>query len=152
MPDDPIELDEPATAFVPVHDKRPAIPQPPPVHLVAIDDVHLPAPIGLRDHLDRCYLTALGFLAEPARDNAAAIVYRADNFRLCFDLKQPPLQRDGVRVTVIQVVSLPDVRQRLIDQKIEHETVRGLDPGSELVILRDPAGNWLALAECRVAV
>jgi extradiol dioxygenase family protein len=41
------------------------------------------------------------------------------------------------------------MRSQLNDAKIEFQTIRGLEPGRQTLLVRDPAGNWLGLVEYR---
>lgn len=111
----PMEL-EPSTGTQPSpRDPRPHMPEPPPVRLVAIDDVSLPAASGVERDLDFFYVMLLGFEREdldvkrpkpripvpPAPRNAhrrsapevPGPIYRAENFRLRFQTVEPPVLR-----------------------------------------------------------
>lgn len=145
----PIELLKATTPFQPQADRRPLIPEPLAVRLIAIDDVHLPAAAGLECPLDEFYVGLLGFLR---RDVDGLLAYKADNFFVRFDTQEPPLVRDGVRPMMIQVLSLREMRQKLSDAKIGFEALRGLEPGMQMLLTRDPAGNWLALVEYRTVM
>ena len=76
---EPIELLPSAQEFSPVHDPRPVIAVPPPVKLVAIDDIHLPGASGVERDLDSFYLKILCFERDLTQQG---VVYRAENFRL----------------------------------------------------------------------
>jgi hypothetical protein len=148
MSDQSMELEQPSFDFKPRIDRRPLIPEPLPVRLVAIDDVHLPAAAGREVELDAFYVGLWGF----ERDESApegVIAYHAENFRLCFDVLEPPLRREELRPTGIIVESLAAAGQKLIDAEIEYERQRGVAPGEQLIVLLDPAGNWIALSEAR---
>src|SRR2546423_870171 len=143
-----MELEEPSFTFKPRIDRRRLIPEPLPVRLVAIDDVHLPAAAGKEGELDAFYVGLWGF----ERDNSAPeglIVYRSENFRLCFDGLEPPIHREDCRAVGVEVQSLAVAERKLIDAEIEYERQRGLAPGEETIVLLDPAGNWIALTEAR---
>jgi hypothetical protein len=130
--------------YKPQPDKRPHMPEPPPVRLTAVEDVHAPAPFGLAPQLDAFYVQLLRFEREPAE---AALTYRADNFRLHFDITEQPLEREDFRPILIEVPRLGEVELQLVEREIEYERHRGLTPGQDQLILRDPAGNWVALSE-----
>jgi hypothetical protein len=141
-----VELEQPSFNFKPEHDRRALIPEPLPVKLVAIDDVHLPSAAGKEVELDRFYIKLLGF----ERDDSApegTIAYHAENFRLVFDVLEPPIQRDEIRPIGIELPSLAVAERKLIDAELEYERQRGITPGHELILLLDPAGNWVALSE-----
>ena len=139
-----MELDEPSIEFRPAADKRRHIPEPPPVRLVAVNDVRLPAPAGRERELDAFYVGLLRF----ERDAAEVFpVYWAENFSLRFDVLEPPLSRDDLRATGIQVPSLPDLESRLIENQTDYVRQRCLLAGSETLLLADPAGNWIELSE-----
>jgi len=127
-------------------DRRPLVPQPLPTRLVAVDDVHLPAAMQLSGNLDHFYETLLGFAREA---HEAAIVYRAENFRLIFDVSSVPREREELRPLNIEVLSLRDTEQRLIDAEVAYERIRGLNAGADTLLVRDPAGNWVSISETR---
>ena len=52
---------EPGINFRPVHDRRPLIPEPPPVKLVTVEDARLPASAGLERELNAFYIDLLKF-------------------------------------------------------------------------------------------
>jgi hypothetical protein len=147
MPDDrPIEL-EPATGLKPVADVRPHMPEPPPVKLLAVADVHLPSAAGYERDLDAFYVEILKF--ERADDRVGHLTYRAENHALVFDILEPPLNRDDITPTAIEVPSLRDFRLALIEREIEFQATQGLDPATEFVLVKDPTGNWLSISEWR---
>src|SRR5690242_6029307 len=98
-----MDLDERTIDFKPVIDRRRHIPEPPPVRLVAVHDVRLPAPAGRECELHFFYIDLLLFERVPADVFPA---YRSENFSLRFDVLEPPLSRDDMRPTGIQVPSL----------------------------------------------
>src|SRR5438477_5487643 len=139
-------LEPSANIVLPPRDRRPLIPQPLPVRLIAIEDVHLPAPAGREVELDKFYVGMWEF----ERDlNASGLVYRADNFRLRFDVIEPPIERQEVRPAQIEVRSLRQAEQKLVEAEIEYERHKGLIAGSNSLQLLDPAGNWVALSEMK---
>jgi hypothetical protein len=139
---DRIELEE-SSGLVPVADLRPRMDEPPPVALVAVEDVHRETPPGLTDALDRFYVDLLEFLPE------APLVYRAENFRLHFAVvtDQKPLERESVRPQGIVLRSLRDAEKRLAEAEIDYLRQRGLLPGQYTLLCQDPAGNWIELFE-----
>ena len=140
-----MELEPVNTPMPPVTDPRPRVFPPLPVRLVAVDDVRLPAPAGAEKDLDAFYVLLLGF----ERHDEAEIVYRADNFLLRFDVQEPPLTHDSLRPIGIEVMSLAETEQKLIELEIDYGRQRGVTPGNDTLLLRDPAGNWLELMESR---
>jgi hypothetical protein len=145
-PEEPIELLTPAAEFHSTADTRPRMPEPLPVKLVTVEHAHLPAAAGLEPQLDDFYILLLGLeRLEPLE----ALVYRAENFNLHFDVLEPPVKRDTLRALGIEVASLAETEKQLIDREIEHTRQRGLLPGHDSILLQDPAGNWLELTESR---
>lgn len=141
---DDSDLEQP-TGFKPDKDERPRMPEPLPVWISAIDDVRLPAAAGVERQLDAFYVTLLGFV----RDNPAELVYRAENLKLVFAVAEQPIERDRYPILQIQIPLLADAEQKLIDGRFAYQRQRGLIPGSECLVLRDPAGNWVELVENR---
>lgn len=151
MPDDePIEL-APATGVKPEADLRPHMPEPPPVKLLAVSDVHLPSAAGHEREMDAFYVEILKFerVDGAADHDAGVLTYRAENHSLVFDVLEPPLNRDDITPTAIEVPSLRLLRFALMEREIVYESTRGLDPATEYVVLKDPTGNWLAISESR---
>jgi hypothetical protein len=148
---DALELEKSSTNLEPQDDKRPRIEEPLPVRLVAVEDCMLPAVAGLECDLDNFYVSLLGF----ARDHNSSgdeIVYRADNFRLRFYVLERKMPREGYRPMGILVPSLPALVQRLDEAKIEFVRQRGLEVGSESILLCDPIGNLLEISESRIVI
>jgi hypothetical protein len=142
-----VELEQPKNAFKPAVDRRPYMPEPPPVRLVAVEDVRAFAGAGLEVQLDEFYVGLLRFdrdLTEEPR-----IVYKAENVRLVIDVVEPPLQRDDFRPIPVEVQSLTVAQHELMDREIEYEWQRGLSVARDTLLLRDPAGNWVAITERR---
>lgn len=128
-------------------DRRPRIPEPPPVRLVAVADVRLPAAAGLEPALDAFYIETLGFEREP---EDLGLIYRAENFRIVFDVLEPPIARDDMRPLGIEVPSLADAQRALVDAEVEYTRMKALYPGGEILLLQDPAGNWLEIGAARL--
>jgi len=141
-----LELEPSRGPFAPPRDQRPHLPEPPPVRVVAVEDVHVPAVSGLAPQLDAFYVDLLKFAREPAE---ASLTYRAENVRLQFDVQRPPVEREDFRAVTIEVPVLADVEKKLIELETEYERQRGLLPGHDHLVLRDPAGNWVAVGEMR---
>lgn len=140
-----MELEESTTEFKPVADTRPVIPPPLPVRLVAIDDVAAAAAAGMEAKLDDFYVKMLEF----ERDSSEPLAYRADNFRLRFQVVESLSVRDDMRPIGIEVQSLRDVEQKLIDRELEYTRQRGLLANDTNLLLLDPVGNWVAIVEAR---
>jgi hypothetical protein len=147
MTDDRIELGE-ATGTPIVHDQLPKLEDPPPVRLVAVEDVRLPTPPGTEAALDGFYVGLWQFRREADNEQ---IVYRAENVRLRFLVQEgtPPVERDGARPQGVIVPSLRDAERRLAEARIPFERQRALLLGLYTLIVQDPAGNWLELMELR---
>lgn len=144
--DDSMELAETAGDFQPRIDRRPRMEEPLPVKLVTVDDALLITGPGLERVLDAFYVDLLGF----ARGGSPhEVVYRAENFDLRFRVEEPPVRRETLRPLGVEVRSLAETQQKLIEQEIEHTWQRGLMPGQQSIALLDPAGNWLQLTESR---
>jgi hypothetical protein len=76
-------------------------------------------------------------------------VYRAERHRLCVEVHEPPVRRDDLRPTMIEVPSLPTLTAELDGREIEYVRQRGVNPGEECVSFQDPAGNWLEVTGMR---
>src|SRR5689334_5128829 len=113
------------------------MPEPPPVRLVAVADVHVPAAAGLEVQLDDFYVKLLRFDREGADDGQ--VTYKSENFRLCFDVLEPPLQRDDFRPIMIDVPALSVIEDQIIEREIEYERHKGLAPGQKTLLFQDPA-------------
>jgi hypothetical protein len=144
-----IEVDPATTSFEHVEDKRPRVPEPPPVRLVAVEDCNLLAVAGIETDLDAFYVGLLGFEREAAD---GLIVYRAENFRLRFAIVECPESREDYRPLGIATPSLAELAQRFTDAEIEFVRQRGLTPGVEFLLLSDPAGNPLEISEFGIAI
>ena len=145
---------EPATGqFKPVADRRPRVPEPLPVKLVAVADAHLPAAAGLERKLDAFYVGLFGFErtagAAGAGESTEAIAYRADNFTLHIDVHEPPVKRIDLRPLAVEVPSLGALEEKLVEAEAEYERHRGLLPGEAAIVLLDPAGNWVEAVEMK---
>lgn len=147
MSDEKIELEESHHSLAPNEDHRPPMPEPPPVRLLAVADVHLPAAAGKEPELDAFYIDLLQFEREVSDDEV--LIYKADNFRLIFDILEPPITRDELRPTGILIRSLVVLQQQLIDREITFEWQRGIAPGMHQIVLQDPAKNWVSIGERR---
>ena len=141
-----MELETIQSPFVPKPDRRARIPEPPPVRLLTVEDAHLPAPAGAEIDLDEFYVKLLGFERQAY---AEFPIYRAENFRLHFDVLEPPIEREDFRPLRVEVSSLVETEQKLMDSQIEYTHQRGLMAGQESLSLLDPAGNWVQITEGR---
>jgi hypothetical protein len=141
-----MELEEATVKLDLPTDIRPRLPEPPPVRLVTVEDAHVVAGAGIERELDQFYVGLLRFEREL---DGEFPIYRSENFRLIFDVLEPPIQREGMRALGIEVPSLAEVEQRLIDAEIEYTRQRGLTPGQGHLVLVDPGGNWLEISEHR---
>jgi hypothetical protein len=142
-----LELEPANPEFQPVIDRRPRVPEPLPVRIVAIAPVRLPAPAGAELALDAFYVKLLGLeRIEPLTE----LIYRAENYELRFDVKDRPVTHDSLRALVIEVMSLREAEEKLIAAEMVYTRQRGTAPGTESIVMLDPAGNWIELVETRV--
>ena len=136
---------EPSTGFTPpAPDKRPHMPSPPPVTIVAVDDPHLPGLVDQGPELVSFYVDVLKFERD---EDAPGLVFRAENLNLYFDLGETVPPRDDFRMLGVVVPNLGDVMRALIDCEIEFTRQRGLTPGGDAIVCLDPAGNWVQINE-----
>lgn len=148
-----IELEPSSGEFEPRVDRRPRIPEPLPVKLVAVADVTLLAPAGVEEQLDALYVKLLGFEKQPPEPATSGrpvpdLVYRAENFLLRFEIREGPvIERDTLRPQQVEVPSLIDAEHKLVDAEIEYTRQRGLVAGQESLLLADPAGNWIEVVQ-----
>jgi hypothetical protein len=142
-----IEL-QPSTGTPLRPDLRRPMFEPPPVRVVAIDDVHLPAAVGRELDLEAFYVGVLRFTL--TRSDGGALAFAAENVTLVFDLAEPPVDYENLSPTMIEVPSLRALREALIEREIGFQTNHGLMPATEFVLVRDPAGNGLAIAGWRL--
>ena len=143
----PIALEESTTEVRRADDNRRKLEEPLPVQLVAVADITLPTLPGLEPKLDALYVDLLLFEKEQGGD---APVYRADNFSLRFQpVATPVIERQTLKPVGIIIPSLAETEKRFIELEMEYTRQRGLLPGSEELLLQDPAGNWLSLVEQR---
>jgi hypothetical protein len=139
-----IELVETVEGSLPIEDRRPRMAQPIPVRLIAVEDARLPSIAGLESRLEWFYAELLGFQREPLKPG---IVYRAENLRVHFEVRELPAARKDFRPLGIEVPSLLNIERLLIENEIEFEVQKGLTPGQRSLLLIDPGGNWVALSE-----
>ena len=142
---DQLEL-EPATGLKPRVDRRPRIDEPLPVKLVAVDDVRMPAPAGVEVQLDGFYVDLLGFERMVPETE---LNYRAENVALRFEVQERPVEHENLRPQGIEVPSLAEAELMLIEGEYEYVRQRGVVLGTETIVMRDPAGNWIELIELR---
>jgi catechol 2,3-dioxygenase-like lactoylglutathione lyase family enzyme len=141
-----VELEESPIDFIPITDKRPLIPEPLPVRLLTVEDATLSAAAGLELQLDAFYIGLLKFERD---DKADGLVYRADNFRLKFEIVEMRPDRESMRPLAIEVPLLAEVEHRFIEREMEYLRQKGITAGELRLMLRDPAGNWIEIAEYR---
>jgi hypothetical protein len=129
-------------------DRRPRLVEPPPVKLVAVSDVRRHAPAGVEVELDAFYRDLLQF----ERDDTPSgyPIYRAEKRAIVFDVVEPPIRREDLRPLGIEVPNLFDVEQQLTAQGMVYERITKLLAGQDGLLLQDPAGNWVALANLRI--
>lgn len=142
---DKIELVELAGGSLPIEDRRRRMPEPLPVRLVVVEDARLFTRASLEPELDGFYVRLLQFEKEPREEDA--VVYRADNARVFFQKVEVPPHRQSLRPLGVEVISLAATENKLIDAEIEYSRQKGLTPGQDVLLLLDPAGNWVELSE-----
>jgi hypothetical protein len=142
---DRIELEQ-SSGLQPIADSRPRMDEPPPVRLVAVEDVHRPMLPGILAAMDRFYCELWELVPEPGDEPR---VYRAENVRLIVGtvIDQKPIERETVRPQGIIVRSLRDAERKLAEAEIEFIRQRGLMPGEQSLLCQDPAGNWIEVFE-----
>jgi hypothetical protein len=121
------------------------VPEPLPVRLLTVDDATLVTMAGLEVQLDAFYVGLLQFEREPGHDP----IYRADNFRVLFEVVEALPQRYSVRPLQVEVPRVGEIEFGLIERKIEYTRMRGISPGEERLSVQDPAGNWIEVVEYR---
>lgn len=142
-----MDLEEPTIPFDRApDDKRPKMPEPPPVRLVAVEDVTLETTAADAQKLDEFYVGLLRFERD---EKAAGIVYKAENARLMFEVMESPSTRDDMRAIGIEVPSLADLELLLVEREIPFNKERYLSPGHMTFLLRDPAGNWVRIGQVK---
>src|SRR5688572_27833433 len=91
-----LELVSPAIGYrQPPPDRRKHIPEPPPVRLMAIEDVQVVAADHFERELDEFCVAMLQF--ERDRNAYGSLVYRAENFRLMLQIQSSPIERLDMR-------------------------------------------------------
>src|SRR5690349_20563217 len=140
---DQMELEPSANIVLPASDRRPLIPEPLPVRLVTVEDATLIAAAGLEVQLDEFYVGLLKFKREESHEP----IYRADNFRLRFKISERFPERDNLRPLLIEVPRLSELEHEIIELELDYTRQRGVTPGEERLVLKDPAGNWIEIVE-----
>ncbi len=139
-----MELEPSRGEFKPVVDRRRRIEEPLPVRLVAVGDVQMLGRIEREEAMDAFYVDLLEFERE---EGPGAPVYRSDNFRLRFEWIEQSREETDLKPVLIEVRSLALTEVKLIEAKIEYTRQRALLAGQETLLLLDPAGNWIELAQ-----
>src|SRR3954447_17074825 len=121
------------------------MPEPLPVRIVAVEDVRLDAAAGLEERLHDFYVRLLEF----ERAAGDELAYRAENFTVRFVVHETPPPRESLRPLGVIVLSLADAERKLLEREIEYTRQRGVTPGSESLLVLDPAGNWVEIQEDR---
>src|SRR5882757_9525798 len=118
-----MELDNPDFEFQPPADQRPTIPEPPPVRLVAVEDVTLPATAAEAAKFDAFYVGLLRFERDAKETE---IVYKAENAKLRIVIVADGVPREDMRMLGIDVPSLRDLELLLVDREIPFVKERGM--------------------------
>ena len=141
-----MELEESQGIVVKRPPDLPRLEEPPPVRLLTVEDAWLVAAAGLERDLDEFYVGLFQFVRDEVFE---APVYRAENFRLCFKVVEPPFERSDFYPTRIEVPLLRDLEKLLIERQMEYQRLKGLLPGQQAIALFDPAGNYVEVTEFR---
>ena len=142
-----MELEEPTATVKQPPDARPTMPEPPPVRLLAIADVHLEAPAAMERLLSDFYVGLLRF--ERDAEDAERLAFKAEKWRLVFDVVESFGPRDGYRPVMIETPFFADFVQALNDRELFFEWQKGTAAGVETVFLQDPAGYWISVGPVR---
>jgi hypothetical protein len=142
-----VELEEPEFTLEIRPDRRPTMPEPLPVRLIAVADVRLPCPpekeVG--EMLDAFYVGLLKFRRLPSDEFHH--FYLSDNYALILQAHNRPVQRERVAPTMIEVEDRKTIHQQLIEREYPYEWMRDLTPGADYLLLQDPAGNWVGILQ-----
>ncbi|HRK30621.1 MAG TPA: hypothetical protein PLD59_06035 [Tepidisphaeraceae bacterium] len=147
-----MELEPSNPDFDPKPDRRPKMPEPLPVRVIAINDSVSHAVAGREKEMDEFYVTVLGFARAndvSVETNFSVLIYHAENVDLSFTIREPIFHRDDLRPVQIEVQSLRVTEQAMIDREMPYTRQRGLAPGQESLVLQDPSGNWVEITERR---
>lgn len=128
-------------------DRRPRVYEPPPVRILAVDDVRLPTLAGLERKLDAFYVELLAF--ERDVSERRSIAYHAEKHRICLEVVEALAARDDYRPIGIEVPSIQALREKLDELEIEYEWQHSITPGMHQILIQDPAGNWLSIQSAR---
>ncbi len=117
--------------------------------ILAIDDVRLEAQPGHAAALDDFYAALIGLDRVDAPRPDACIAFRGwprSGPRLIVTLVPAPADRPPRRRAAIQVASLYQFADRLLDRRLPFDWTRGWFPCDRRLILHDPAGHRIELA------
>lgn len=142
-----MELEPSAINFNPPADRRPTIPEPLPVRLISIGDVLSDAVAGTEVAMDELYVKVLEFQRVPQPADAHRMTYQADNAQLNFAVREPIFARDDLRPIQIEVLSLADLSNKLIEREIEFTRQKSIIPGQESIVFQDPSANFVEVTE-----
>lgn len=142
-----MELEEPTAAVKLPPDGQPKMPEPPPVRLLAIADVHLSAWPEVEHLLVGFYVGLLKF--DRDTDDTSAVAFKAEKHRIVFGHEAVPAPRDNYRPILIETPFYDDFVHTLLDREIAFDYQRGTAAGVETVFLQDPAGYWVSVGPVR---
>jgi hypothetical protein len=143
-----MELEPARGHFKPDKDDRPHMPQPPVVRLQVIEDMHLQTPAGLERDLDAFYVGLLRF--ERDVDDLERIAYRAERFRVVFEVVERMPEREDYRPVVCDLPDFAELLKGVEVRQIQFEWQQSIAPGMDRVLMRDPAGNFVSVGPIRV--
>lgn len=141
-----MELEQTDGTFVPGADPRPKLPDPLPVRLIAVSDVRLPTARADLEKLEEFYVGVWGFQPDPAEPG----VFHADNFALRFDVHDGQFHREDFRPLVMEIASIDAAEKKLVDLDYEFVREHHLSRATAVLVLKDPAGNWIEIAEKKI--
>ena len=142
---EPLDLEE-ATSHATKPEELPRMPEPLPVWVAAVEDVILTGQSGLEVEHDELYVKVLLMEKEEPPEHGWWM-YRADNVRVRFQIREGLLVRDSYRPLQVEVPSLKEVEARLFESEIEYAKERGIAPGSKMILILDVSGNRVEVTE-----
>jgi hypothetical protein len=153
-----MQVEDHAQPFQPVNDTRLRMYEPPVVRLISIDDVTLHATPATAPLLDFFYIQLLGFerhaddlnhTENNPKNPVTQIIYRAEKNSVIFDIVNVVLPRDDYRPVQVATPLFDLFVRQITELEMPFEWQKGVAPGLETVLLKDPAGNWMLVEPIR---
>ena len=123
-------------------DDRPPSYEPPAVQMVAVADVAFPHRVADADLYD-FYVELLRF----EKIDAALPTFRAEKHHVVFHPPARHVFREEAKPLGLVTPHFLDIRDGLVQRRVEFDHVRGLVRGEDALVFQDPCGNWLALSQ-----